>query len=204
MREEFLWPRVVEPLRRLVREPGRPERNPANDARGRDWSLARCVTPSPTAVSSVPRGAGELAERRLSRRRYPSRVSASVAVGRAGSARRKPFAQQLRILRVIAGTEYKLKYAESALGYVWSMAKPLAMFAVLYTVFGRFFKLSTGFEHYPLYLLIGLVVWNFFVDATGLAMTVARRTGVAAAQARVPVSRDPGLGRRSRRRSPSS
>jgi ABC-2 type transport system permease protein len=82
-----------------------------------------------------------------------------------------PFAQQLRILRVIAGTEYKLKYAESALGYVWSIAKPLAMFAVLYTVFGRFFKLNTGFEHYPLYLLIGLVVWIFFVDATGLAMT---------------------------------
>src|SRR5512132_2256346 len=87
------------------------------------------------------------------------------------SARRMPFAQQLRILRVIAGTEYKLKYAESALGYVWSIAKPLAMFAVLYTVFGRFFKLNTGFEHYPLYLLIGLVVWIFFVDATGLAMT---------------------------------
>ena len=77
---------------------------------------------------------------------------------------------QLRILRVIAGTEYKLKYAESALGYVWSVAKPLAMFAVLYTVFGRFFKLNVGFAHYPLYLLIGIVIWNFFVDATNLAM----------------------------------
>ena len=79
--------------------------------------------------------------------------------------------QQLRILRVIAGTEYKLKYAESALGYVWSVAKPLAMFAVLYTVFGRFFKLNVGFAHYPLYLLIGIVLWTFFVDATRLAMT---------------------------------
>jgi ABC-2 type transport system permease protein len=38
-------------------------------------------------------------------------------------------------------------------------------------VFGRFFKLNAGFEHYPLYLLIGLVVWIFFVDATGLAMS---------------------------------
>jgi ABC-2 type transport system permease protein len=85
---------------------------------------------------------------------------------------------QLRILRVIAGTEYKLKYAESALGYLWSIAKPLAMFAVLYTVFGRFFKLNVGFEHYPLYLLIGIVLWNFFVDATNLAMPslVARAT----------------------------
>lgn len=86
-------------------------------------------------------------------------------------ARKMPLAHQLRILRVIAGSEYKLKYAESALGYVWSIAKPLAMFGVLYTVFGRFFKLNAGFEHYPLYLLIGLVTWIFFVDATGLAMT---------------------------------
>src|SRR3954451_19284467 len=77
---------------------------------------------------------------------------------------------QLRILRVIAGTEYKLKYAESVLGYLWSIAKPLAMFAVLYTVFSRFFKLNVGFEHYSLYLLIGIVLWSFFVDGTSVAM----------------------------------
>jgi ABC-2 type transport system permease protein len=97
-------------------------------------------------------------------------VSAGNAVVVEGS-RRSDLAQQLRILRVIAGTEYKLKYSDSALGYVWSIAKPLAMFAVIYTVFGRFFKLSVGFEHYPLYLLIGLELWVFFVDATSLAMT---------------------------------
>src|SRR5580765_4739967 len=96
-------------------------------------------------------------------------MSAAGALGEP-SARRRPFVHQLQILRVFAGTEYKLKYAESALGYVWSVAKPLTMFAVLYTVFGRFFKLNVGFEHYPLYLLIGIVLWNFFVDATNLAM----------------------------------
>ena len=58
---------------------------------------------------------------------------------------------------------------------MWSVAKPLAMFAVLYTVFGRFFKLSAGFEHYPLYLLIGIVLWIFFVDATHARDVVARR-----------------------------
>lgn len=94
----------------------------------------------------------------------------STAVAARGSTWRTNLAQHLRVLRVIASTEYKLKYADSALGYVWSIAKPLAMFAVLYTVFGRFFKLNVGFEHYPLYLLIGIVLWNFFVDATNLAM----------------------------------
>lgn len=80
-------------------------------------------------------------------------------------------AHQLRILRVIAASEFKLKYSDSALGYVWSVAKPLALFSVLYVVFGRFFKLGVGFEDYPLYLLIGIVLWTFFVDATTLAMT---------------------------------
>jgi len=77
---------------------------------------------------------------------------------------------QLRILRVIAATEYKLKYAGSSLGYIWSIAKPLATFAVLYVVFGRFFKLNIGFAHYPIYLLIAIVLWTFFIDGTTLAM----------------------------------
>ena len=98
-------------------------------------------------------------------------MSAELAAPRWQSDRRDRLRQQLRILRVIAGTEYKLKYAESVLGYVWSVAKPLTMFAVLYTVFGRFFKLSVGFAHYPVYLLIGIVIWNFFADATSIAMT---------------------------------
>ena len=75
-------------------------------------------------------------------------------------------AYQARVLRVIAGTEFKLKYADSALGYVWSLIKPLALFSVLYVVFGRFFKLDVGFRDYPLYLLIGIVLWTFFADAT--------------------------------------
>ena len=52
-----------------------------------------------------------------------------VIAGSAGRPdRRGRLLHQLRILRVIALTEYKLKYAESSLGYVWSVAKPLAMF----------------------------------------------------------------------------
>lgn len=72
---------------------------------------------------------------------------------------------------MIALIDYKLKYGESALGYVWSIAKPLLMFGVLYAVFGGFFKLNSGLAHYPLYLLIGIVLWNFFSDATNMAMT---------------------------------
>jgi len=89
----------------------------------------------------------------------------------AGRPPRSGFYYQARVLRVIAGTEFKLKYADSVLGYVWSLLKPLGIFSVLYVVFGRFFRLDVGFAHYPLYLLVGIVLWYFFVDATTLAMS---------------------------------
>lgn len=77
---------------------------------------------------------------------------------------------QARIVFVIASSEFKLKYADSALGYVWSLVKPLGLFGMLYIVFGRFFKLSNGAPHYPIYLLIGIVLWTYYSDATKLGM----------------------------------
>ena len=62
--------------------------------------------------------------------------------------------------------EFKLKYSGSALGYVWSVAKPLALFTMLYLVFGRVFKLGAISHYYPLSLLIGIVLFSFFADAT--------------------------------------
>jgi ABC-2 type transport system permease protein len=76
----------------------------------------------------------------------------------------------IRILRVVSVAEFKLKYAGSALGYVWSIVKPLAWFSVLFVVFGRFFRLQGGFQHYAVYLLTGIVTWTFFLDGTSLAL----------------------------------
>jgi ABC-2 type transport system permease protein len=79
-------------------------------------------------------------------------------------------AYRARVLAVIAGTEFKQKYADSVLGYLWTLLKPLSLFGVLYLVFGRFFEFTAGVERYPLYLLVGLVLWYFFADATAVAM----------------------------------
>ena len=84
--------------------------------------------------------------------------------------RRERIAHHARVVRVTAAAEFKLKYSGSALGYVWSVAKPLALFSMLYIVFGRFFKLNAGLKHYPLYLLCGIVLWTFFIDATSLTL----------------------------------
>jgi ABC-2 type transport system permease protein len=84
----------------------------------------------------------------------------------------------LRILHGTAVMDFKLKYSGSALGYVWSVLKPLSLFTVLYLVFARIFRLGDISQYYPLALLIGVVLYTFFADATNLGMSsiVARES----------------------------
>jgi ABC-2 type transport system permease protein len=77
---------------------------------------------------------------------------------------------RIRILQVLSAAEFKLKYAGSALGYVWTVLKPLLLFTMLYLVFGRVFKLDQISPYYGLGLLIGIVLFTFLADATMLAM----------------------------------
>jgi len=64
---------------------------------------------------------------------------------------------------VLARTDFKFKYAGSVLGYFWSVAKPLLYFTVLWIVFRSIFKASL--HNYPLYLILGIVLWTFVADA---------------------------------------
>lgn len=82
------------------------------------------------------------------------------------------------MLRVLAGVDFKMKYAQSGMGYVWSLAKPLAYFGVLWLVFGHFFKIGGGsIDNYGLYLIIGLVLYLFFIDAIGMALPAVTSKG---------------------------
>jgi ABC-2 type transport system permease protein len=76
---------------------------------------------------------------------------------------RERLAYQVRILRVISRSEFKLKYAGSLLGYAWSLGKPLLYFGVLWVVFSGIFK--TTLHRFPLYLLLGIVLYTYMVDA---------------------------------------
>lgn len=80
------------------------------------------------------------------------------------------------LLRELIVTDFKLRYQSSALGYLWSLLKPLFLFAILYVVFGNFLKFSASIEHFPIYLLLGVVLWGFFTEATaqGLSAVVSR------------------------------
>src|SRR5262249_39844829 len=81
---------------------------------------------------------------------------------------RERVAYDARIIGVLSRSEFKLKYAGSLLGYVWSLAKPLAYFTVLWVVFGSIFKSSI--DRFPLYLLIGIVLNTFLIDAVSATL----------------------------------
>src|SRR5262249_13355041 len=81
---------------------------------------------------------------------------------------RERVAYDARIIGVLSRSEFKLKYAGSLLGYVWSLAKPLTYFTVLWVVFGSIFKSSI--DRFPLYLLIGIVLNTFLIDAVSATL----------------------------------
>lgn len=74
------------------------------------------------------------------------------------------------LLRELVVTDFKLRYQGSALGYVWSLLKPLMLFAIMYTVFVHFLRFGQGIPHFAVSLLLGLVLWTFFIEATSQGM----------------------------------
>lgn len=70
------------------------------------------------------------------------------------------------LLSEMVRTDFKLRYQNSVLGYVWSLLKPLMLFVILYVVFTQFLRMGKGIPNYPISLLLGVVLWSFFVEAT--------------------------------------
>lgn len=75
------------------------------------------------------------------------------------------------LLKQLVITDFKLRYQGSVLGYVWSLLRPLFLFVILYIVFDKFLKLGSSIPHYPVYLLVGVVLWNYFVEVTSQGIT---------------------------------
>jgi ABC-2 type transport system permease protein len=69
----------------------------------------------------------------------------------------------------LAWTDFKLRYNSLVLGYFWSLLHPLLMFGVFTLVFSVFVKIE-GIPHYPLYLLLGIILWNYFAESTTSGM----------------------------------
>jgi ABC-2 type transport system permease protein len=74
--------------------------------------------------------------------------------------------RSLELLYLIAVNDFKRVYFNTLLGYVWSLARPLMLFGVLLEVFTHIFRLKGHIAHYPIFLLLDIVLFGFFQEAT--------------------------------------
>ena len=73
------------------------------------------------------------------------------------------------LIRQLVGRDFKTKYKRSVLGIFWSFLNPLLTMCVQYFVFSTIFK--SDIKNYAVYLLLGVVTFNFFSEACGMALT---------------------------------
>ena len=73
------------------------------------------------------------------------------------------------LLGELVARDIKIKYRRSVLGVLWTLLNPLFMMIILSIVFSNLFKFET--ENYPIYILSGQVVFNFFSESTSSAMS---------------------------------
>ncbi len=75
------------------------------------------------------------------------------------------------LLWLLSVTEFRRTYFGTVLGYLWSLMRPLMLFGVLLFVFTRVFKIGSELENYPVLLLLGIVNFTLFQEATQNAVT---------------------------------
>jgi ABC-2 type transport system permease protein len=78
--------------------------------------------------------------------------------------------RMLELLYILAVNDFKRTYFGTVLGYLWTLARPLMLFAVLLTVFTQVFRLGSEVPHYPVLLLMNIVLFGFFTEATATAV----------------------------------
>lgn len=76
------------------------------------------------------------------------------------------------LLQQLVSRDFKVKYKRSVLGVLWSVLNPLFTMMILYIVFSNVMKLGNtkDITDYPVFLLSGIVLWNYFSEASSLAL----------------------------------
>lgn len=78
-------------------------------------------------------------------------------------------------LLALSLVEWRLRQQSTFLGFLWTMLNPALMFAVLYGLFVKW--LGNTQNDYAVFLLIGIVQWNFFASATSYSLSSVLRHG---------------------------
>ena len=75
------------------------------------------------------------------------------------------------LMSQLISRDFKVKYKRSVLGVVWSLLYPILMMSVMAVVFSQMFKFKVEGINYLVYLMTGLIMFNYFSEASTLAMT---------------------------------
>lgn len=90
------------------------------------------------------------------------------------------------LISELVRTDFKLRYQGSILGYTWSLLRPLMLFLILYVVFVKFLRFGGNIPHYPVYLLLGIVLWTFFSEVTSQSLGSIVSRGELIRKIRIP------------------
>ncbi len=72
------------------------------------------------------------------------------------------------LMRQLVARDFKSKYKRSVLGVLWSFLNPLITMSVQYIIFSTVFR--SDIPNFPLYLLTGIVCFNFFNESAGMSL----------------------------------
>ena len=75
------------------------------------------------------------------------------------------------LMSQLISRDFKVKYKRSVLGVLWSILQPILMMTVMAIVFSQMFKFKVEGINYLVYLMTGIIMFNYFSDATNNAMT---------------------------------
>lgn len=76
----------------------------------------------------------------------------------------------LHLTLTLALTDWKLRFYGSALGYLWSLIRPLLLFGMLLFIFSQIIRIGGDVPDYAVVLLIGVVLFGYFSEVTGAAV----------------------------------
>lgn len=108
----------------------------------------------------------------------PPAGSQTVTIIEAGSRRGSDvgFKRSLILAWTLALTDWKLRFYGSALGVIWTLARPFAFFAVIYFVFTDIIGLNKSVKNYGVYILLGMVLFQYFTEiASNSVMSLVQR-----------------------------
>ena len=88
------------------------------------------------------------------------------------------------LIKQLVNRDFKTKYKRSVLGVFWSFLNPLLTMSVQYVVFSNLFRFDI--EHYPVYLLTGILMFNYFNEASSLTLMSIMNNGALIKKVYVP------------------